>query len=400
MKPSWKMSLVCSALTASAMLTAPAVSPAAVAPSSWFQSGWNQSRTGYNPQESALTSANVHALDPAWFVPTPNGGGLDLTSVDSVGGRAYFVGGSGNELYSVDATTGATRWKRSTPGCTSAFSPPALHLGVLVEASGPCTTGLGYLSGYDAGTGRPLWTVRTGFSGSPPLTENGFVYLESYTASSKRIQIAALDVKTGKVKWQVFRPAVSGVNGFQLAADATHLYFSTTTYTQALNPSTGTVVWLRKVRGSLQVLVGSGHVIVAGLVSGGAGVITSFSPAGAQQWQAHANFNGIAADGQRLYLTRFTGVIQALDLATGTPGWHVTLPGVSLIAGQPAIAGGVVYVAVEPNDGGPIVYGLAAATGSQLWSRTFGAGDITQVSVAAGTLFVSANSAGVTALRP
>ena len=127
-------------------------------------------------------------------MPTANGGGLDLTSVDSVAGRAYFIGGTGNKLYSVDATTGAVRWQLSIPGCTSAFSPPALHLGVLVVASGPCTSGRGYLSGYDAGTGRRLWTVRTGFSGSPPLTENGYVYLESYTASSKRILVQALHV--------------------------------------------------------------------------------------------------------------------------------------------------------------------------------------------------------------
>lgn len=366
---------------------------AAPSPSPWYQSGWNQSRTADNPQESALTYANVAHLHRVWSIPVASEGET-LTSVDSANGSSLFEGGADNHLYAVSTTTGASAWNFSTPGCSEILSPPAIHLGVLVESSQACQSGASYLSGYDAATGRQLWTRRPQFSQAIPITANGRVYTEAPVPHSNKVQISALDVKTGSVVWSVTRGPAFGIDSFQLAADGTHLYLTSPTYTQALDPADGAVDWIRKVAGGQQILVSAGHVVVAGI-----GVVTAFSAGGTQQWQIRPAFNSMSATPTELVLTDFSGTIEGLGLTTGHAMWSTTVSDAESTFGQPAIAGGVVYVGMD-TDHGAAVYALRDGTGAPLWTGTFGTDDSPLVSIAAGTLFVSTNGTGVTALRP
>ena len=305
--PKQSLTAVLTVALAAAWVAGMTTTSAAPPPSPWFQSGWNQSRTADNPQEAALTAANAARLHPVWSVSVPSAG-LTLTSVDSANGSAFFQGGADNHLYAVNTSTGASTWNFSTPGCSEVLSPPAIHLGVLVESAQACQSGASYLSGYDVATGRTLWTRRPQFSQAVPITENGRVYTEAPIPHSNKVQISALDVHTGAVVWSVTRGPAVGIDSFQLAADSTHLYLSSPTYTQALNPANGAVDWIRKVAGGQQILVSSGHVVVAGI-----GVLTSFSAGGTQQWQSRPAFNSVSATAGELVLSDFSGTVEALS---------------------------------------------------------------------------------------
>ena len=185
---------------------------------------------------------------------------------------SFFEGGADNHLYAVNTTTGASVWGFPTPGCSEFLAPPAIHLGVLAESSQACQSGASYLSAYDVTTGRQLWTRRPQFSQAVPITATGRIYTEAPFPNSNKVQVSAFDVRTGAVLWSVTRGPAFGIDSFQLAADAAHLYLSSPTYTQALDPASGAVDWIRKVAGGQQILVSSGHVVVAGI-----GVVTAFS---------------------------------------------------------------------------------------------------------------------------
>ena len=117
------------------------------------------------------------------------------------------------------------------------------------------------------------------------------------------------------------------------------------------------------------------------------------------KWQGRPAFNVMSASPSELVLTDYSGTVQALRLADGHPTWSTVISDAQGTFGQPAIAGGVVYVGMDTGHGAAVC-ALRDGTGAQLWTATFGTDDAPLVSVAAGTLFVSTNGTGITALRP
>lgn len=368
-------------------------------PSAWYQSGQNQSRSGFNAAESTLSTGNVARLHRVWQDATAEPCcGTFLGQVVAANGVAYFTSDD-SALSAVNLGTGALRWHTSLSECGSSGAPPSIHLGVLVVPTTECSPDdyLSDLAGYDAATGRHLWTWTSVNSMSAPVTVDGLAFVLSQNDDGAQ-RIDAIDVRTGAVRWEVLPTTFIS----QLAADGTHLYLSGLHTEQALSPATGHVLWTRSVPGG-DVLVSAGHVVFAGS-SGGTTVITSFSTSGARQWQARragSQSYTIAATTTEVLLAG-DSTVQALTLAGGAARWSHTVTG--SIDGQPAIAGGVVYVPALTRSGAT-VSALREGTGTGLWSHAYASTatsfiDTASVSVAAGTLFVGLDGTGVIALRP
>jgi len=131
-------------------------------------------------------------------------------------GMVFFGCGDGN-LYALDATTGALRWKFATGDVV--HSSPAYDSGTLFFGSWDS-----YLYAVDAATGQKKWQFKTGedplvhnqvgFPGSPAVV-NGVVYVGCRDSG-----LYAVDAASGTQKWRfdnkgswiVVSPAVVGGN--------------------------------------------------------------------------------------------------------------------------------------------------------------------------------------------
>src|SRR4029079_6597885 len=148
----------------------------------WPQFRFNNKRVGRNPTENVLDPANVGGLDLAWSYTT---GDIVAPSPAVVNGMVY-VGSDDNNVYALDASTGALVWTYSTGGDVE--SSPAVANGVVYVGSFDHK-----IYALDAATGALIWSFTTGhIVFSPPAVANGVVYVGSFDDS-----VYALDAATG-----------------------------------------------------------------------------------------------------------------------------------------------------------------------------------------------------------
>jgi outer membrane protein assembly factor BamB len=114
-------------------------------------------------------------------------------------GAVYFGSGDGN-VYALDASTGALKWKFHTGDVVHAS--PAISDGLVVVGSWD-----GILYALQADTGKPAWQFQAGVDPkignqqgfqSSAAVENGVVYV-----GCRDSNVYAIDLKTGQKKWAV-----------------------------------------------------------------------------------------------------------------------------------------------------------------------------------------------------
>lgn len=146
--------------------------------------------------EKRFSAPNLHGIQPVTEVmPDPFDHYLSSPAVWN--GAVYFGSGDGN-IYAVDATTGALKWKFKTGNVVHAS--PALADGTVFVGSWDS-----YFYALDAKTGREKWRFKTG---SDPKIHNqegiqssaavadGVVYF-----GCRDSHLYAVDAKTGKQRW-------------------------------------------------------------------------------------------------------------------------------------------------------------------------------------------------------
>lgn len=105
-------------------------------------------------------------------------------------GRVYLQGQG--KLEALDLATGNVLWKDADPGYNEGRGTPAVSGSVVVSPIGAQG-----IAGFDAATGRRLWTTTTGGAvESSPVISGDTVY-----AGAKDGKFSALDLRTGKVVW-------------------------------------------------------------------------------------------------------------------------------------------------------------------------------------------------------
>lgn len=228
-----------------------------------------------------------------------------------------------------------------------------------------------------------------------PAVAGGTVFVPTYAGS-----LYALDVSTGKLRWQTpFDTKGPLVGGVAVSQDT--VYFgSSDGQVYAVDVQSGKERWSHKTGRSIwstPVLVGS-TLYVTSLD----GKLYALDTAqGAEQWSFTTDA-GIAAAplvdqaGGLVYVAGFDSQLRAIDLKTHEQRW--SLKAGNWFWSEPALSGGVIYAASLDSQ----VYAVDAATGAERWAKPFSTDAPVRaaLSVVGQNLLVIDGNGGVYALDP
>ena len=181
--------LVCSALFAQ-LRVLPPPNPSCDGLSNLIEWGsqfrFNACHTGYNSYEVILSPASVGNLVLDWQYTT----GDQIISTPAVANGVVYVGSFDNNVYALNALTGAKLWSYATGG--PVYSSPAVANGVVYVGSDDQN-----VYALNALTGAKLWSFATGnIVISSPAVANGVVYVSYYST-----RVYALNAATGALLW-------------------------------------------------------------------------------------------------------------------------------------------------------------------------------------------------------
>jgi outer membrane protein assembly factor BamB len=324
----------------------PGTTPATI---SWPQTGFDAGHTGFNPNESTLTTANVIGLTRSWA---------------------------------------------SGPGGT--YSNPIVGSGlvVLVTRGGGFCTGVRVLK---AATGQLVWShAFKAFQCTNPVLTGDVVSL----ISNNPWRLYSWKLQSGSkfVNKQLPRTKFSDLT----TAGGRLYYDGANGWVHAIDPSTGRQWWAYKTGAGLTVAAPALHGAVVYVASARGKVFAIGTGAGKLRWSKSlpmmnsmmSTSADLAATGNRLFAVCGNGGVYALDT---TRKGHViwSLQGIEYNT-ELAVGYGSLYITAPPqgpHGQGPSVFALSQATGKQVWSFTTGYVDA-KPSVADGMVFVSNDNFG------
>jgi outer membrane protein assembly factor BamB len=272
-----------------------------------------------------------------WQVPLPAPGSGPQVPPLAVGAVAVFA--QGDVLDGLRLTDGHRLWSR-------AVSQPIAGMwrwqNLVVVLTQPGDSGLPVLTGLDASTGQPKWTlpVGGGVDGLSPTADGG---LAMAIARGDGV-LEVVDLSSGRVRWTL--PVSSTANPPVPVAGGAVLFAANSQLT-SYNDRTGQVRWTEPLpalpgAGDVAWQASAGLVYLTGAVSQGAGqgaqVLLGISAAdGRVQWRVVFRFAHTPppasldpyAPGLMSFTTSYYpgGTSQdELDPATGQVRWHVVSP--------------------------------------------------------------------------
>ncbi len=377
----------------------------------WVTYAHDSARTGFEPQNTGITAANVSQLTLRWKYAF----GETVTSSPIVAnGFVYLAGGDGTvralstadgsvvwqtslgaqvamtplldsglllvathtppgTLFALDAASGAVRWTATTPGAIRG-EPVVLDGTVYIgDASGdPPTCNQGGVHGFDELSGGSVFTWHDdpkpndgGGVWNPMSTDGTSLYLGTGNTCSMGVTYANSAVKlstAGTVEWghNAANPLSDDDYGSALTllgSDAVSIDKNGMLY--AFDQNSGTIVWSDKLGdldgyGGISSAASDGQTIVVG-----AGYI-------------HDPTKTAGNPGGLLYgLTRGGKILWKLQTDTAIPGSAAIVPGLAFVA---------------MNDG---ISALALGSGSTLWTYPFGADTYASAAVVPSGVYVA-----------
>ncbi len=363
------------------------------------QYGGAAAHAGVANAAGAPARTAVPGLHALWSVPVSlgsDGSGPEPSPVVSAG--TVYAGSPGGVVYALAAATGVQRWT-AVLHAGAPLSTPAVSGGVVYVGVGAPVDDLVALS---AATGHVLWSRHTDASGwvDAPTVAGGRVFVATGSPGQAQPGTEYAFTTDGAALWHhtiataggALSPAVAG----GVAYAATSGDFASVPQTQpgrlvAFAAATGALMWSRTPAGGVyqSPSVSGGRVLV-----GGVGAVTAYSPAGARLWsrafpaQPGGLFTTPTVTRGRVFVGFQEGnCFCALAAATGRVLWRD--PSAQGDQFSPAtVAGGVVYGVDEDT-----LEALDARTGRVLFaSATPTAG---QPAIAGGLVFTE--GAAVTA---
>jgi outer membrane protein assembly factor BamB len=320
----------------------------------WPHWMFDQRRTGANPYENVLNPSNVSGLVTDW---THTGAGAVEWSSPAVVHGTLYVGDDDDNVYALNAATGAGVWTFTTGA--PVHSSPAVVNGVVYVGSRD-----GNVYALKAATGAKVWTFTTGapIDISSPILVHRVVYIGSHDGN-----VYALNASTGTPIWSYNTGAP--VDSSPAVAHGVVYVTSDNGNVYALNASTGAALWTVVVMPGGGVVYGpavASGVVYVGTQNGNLYALASND--GATLWkdalgtaggvQSPAVVNGI------VYVGNY--YVNALDASTGAILWQFMDIIGGFFAASPVVANGVLY---EASEGG-YVYALDASNGANLWDAT------------------------------
>jgi outer membrane protein assembly factor BamB len=327
---------------------------------------YDASHTGYTTDAGPITN-NV-----LWKYAT---GGTVESSIVISGGYVYAPSAD-DDVYCLNATTGAQVWSYTTGGYV--WGP--------VVANGYVYVGSDDDNVYclNAQTGTLVWSYTTGGYVYTPTVANGYVYI-----GSNDHKVYCLNATTGAQEWNfatlgpVYVPSVSGSYVYVGSSDS-NVY--------CLNANTGTKVWSYTT---------SGYVLSTPAISNGYVYVGSYdgkiyclnAQTGAFAWSYSTGsyvFSTPAVANGYVYVGSEDNNVYCLNAQTGVKEWSYTTS--SKVICSPAVSGnGYVYVGSEDHN----VYCLNANTGAKVWSYTTGGVVTSAPALSDGVLYIGSFDSNV-----
>jgi outer membrane protein assembly factor BamB len=337
----------------------------------WPQFQFADNNSGANPYENVLSVRNAPQLGVRWIAT--------IEPLNIVGSEPVIVNGViylssfNNNVYALDADTGAQLWQFGTGGPIE--TNPTVAGGVVYVGSDD-----GNIYALKASDGTELWKFNTGFNVSSSATVvDGVVYIGGL------FTMYALNANTGAIVWQYYA-GYGNFFGFSIPAvvDGVVYIGNDNNVVYALNASNGSLNW-QFTTGNF---VNCSPAVVDGVVyvcSADGNLYALNSTTGAELWQfatGNVLFFSPAVVNGAVYAP-VNNTLYALNATYGTELWSLTINGVSESS---AVANGVLYVS-SCND----VYAFNAENGTQLWQYAIG-GCGSGPSVVNGTVYVTSGS--------
>lgn len=252
--------------------------------------------------------------------------------------KRAFIGASVGGLYCLDIGTGATIWRFG-------LDHPVASRPIYDQARKYVYFGAddGNVYALHARSGRLIWKVGTGSQ-----VRNGFHLYENtlYFSNADNTVFAVLP-SDGRILWQHRRPPVEGFasSGYAgLTFDGTNIITGFSDgYVQALDASSGAVIWSRDLVGEVMAVSAEGQIRLV-----------------------DADATPVVLDGV-LAVASVAGGLWGLDPESGNVVW--TRPDLTQITGL-AGANGMIYAARS----GRGLEAVAASTGHTVWSRQIDTG--------------------------
>lgn len=179
----------------------------------WADHGGGQDDSGYSRLD-AISSDNVGRLGLAWALDLPGEASLEATPLE-VDGVLYFTG-SYSSIYAVDGKTGKLLWTYDPQECChnpikGRYTMPVNRGPAYADGRVFAGTDDGRLIAVDAKTGKMIWSVETvdkdsfHTSTGAPRVFNGKVIIGNGGADfGARGYVTAYDAATGKQIWRFY----------------------------------------------------------------------------------------------------------------------------------------------------------------------------------------------------
>lgn len=204
-------------------------------------------------------------------------GGMGNMSSPAIAEGRVFVGmASPAFLFALDAATGQVAWKATIPNSANTGMgdvSPAVADGIVVTdavsdakiEAGKATMDV-TIAGFDAGTGRMLWSHKMGRGPKPPSYKGGVPMIHDgvvYVGGPVRSEYQALDLKSGRLLWTWTTPNPSEAGSARGPATWVDgaLYISTGPSIYKLDAATGRLLARKDLGGRFGI---SGPTIVGG----------------------------------------------------------------------------------------------------------------------------------------
>ena len=310
------------------------------------------------PDQFSMSSPELDAVpaeadaSPLWRYST---GGWVVNS-PAVADGVVYAGSDDNNMYALDASTGALLWIFETKD---------------VIRSSPTVTGSGVYFGsndnhvyaLDASTGGLLWKHDTGdWVQYSPVVSEGVVYFKGLADGDQKLH--ALDAMSGELLWVSEEP-YPYIDGFALAVYGKVYMPGESGEFHALDAGTGETVWSFSVGSGAEsspIADDTGWVFLTAVNS----AYGLNAKTGEEIWSYSTetfparDFPAVEQYGYFYFSP--SKVLYALNGATGEPVWSYKAS--DFINMKPVVAEGMVYTGSE--DG--LFYALNAANGELVWS--------------------------------
>jgi quinohemoprotein ethanol dehydrogenase len=197
-------------------------------PQNWLSHGRTYSEQRYSPLDR-INDKNAGRLGLAWYKEFPGHSGLEATPL-VVNGVLYTTA-PWNVIHALDAATGRELWR---------YDPQVPRSRLRYSCCGPINRGLalwrgrlyegtldGRLIAVDAATGKLVWQVQTtprdqpySITGAPRVVDGKVVIGNSGAEYPVRGYVTAYDAETGKQVWRFYTVPGNPADGFESDAMA------------------------------------------------------------------------------------------------------------------------------------------------------------------------------------